>query len=118
MKLITEVVDSGVSFSIRRSNHAFIDNFPIISTLENEEVIKNFIPIMKEDGHNTPEAVLEAPTNLYRDPRKRKAPTLIVQQPVTKPTKKKRLKTIDEEIEEMVEYVTLEPPQKRRKFLW
>jgi len=93
MKLITEVVDSGVPFSIRRSNPAFIDNFPIISTLESEEVIKNFIPVMKEDGHNiTLEDVQEAPANLYRDPRKRKAPTLIVQQPVTKPTKKKRLR--------------------------
>jgi len=108
------VIDSRIPFSVMRTNPIYNDRFAIFSTLDNEEVIKNYIQNMRAEGIDIKmENIPDAPANMYKEPKKRKALALTIQNSMKWPTQN-RTNTSYEEIYETVDSVTIKESRTRR----
>ncbi|PNX59856.1 hypothetical protein L195_g051631, partial [Trifolium pratense] len=69
----TKVVQSAQEFSVRLEDRLYVDGYPLISELDAEEVIQDYLKGLQDEGFAvTREMVPKAPENLYK-PRQRKS---------------------------------------------
>jgi len=119
MKIIKKAKPSNMALCIRKTNPVYLEDFPIISKLDNEEVVKEYILQMKTEGDFiNPDQIPDAPPNIYRRPHKRSCQAEVDQEVIKESPDRlafKRKLTLEEEMDEMVNSVPIKSPPKKRK---
>lgn len=119
MKIIKKVKPSNRAFCIRKTNLVYLEDFPIISKLDNEEFMKEYIPQTKTEGaFINPDQITDAPPNLYKRSHKRSCQAEVDQEVIKESPDKltfKRKLTLEEEVDEMVNLIPIKSPPKKSK---
>ncbi|PNX57044.1 hypothetical protein L195_g058499, partial [Trifolium pratense] len=69
----TKVVQPAQEFAVRLEDRLYVDGYPLISELDAEEVIQDYLKKLQDEGFDvTREMVPKAPQNMY-NPKKRKS---------------------------------------------
>lgn len=92
MKLMkkNDGIASKVSLSVRYTNSNYLEDYPIITMMDNHEVIKNFIiQTLKEGKRIKYRDISDKPTDVFKPSNKRKQLASVVLKDVYKPSKKR-----------------------------
>lgn len=108
-----------MALCIRNTNPVYLEDFPIISKLDNEDVVKEYILHMKTEGDFiNPDQTPDVPPNLYKRPHKRSCQAEVDQEVIKESPDRltfKRKLTLEEEMDEMLNSVPIKFPSKEEK---
>lgn len=112
----SDVIVLKVLLSVRCTNSDYLEDYPVITKMDNPEVIKNFIEhAFKEGKVIRYRDIPDNPTDVFKPYNKKKQVASIVLKDFQKPYKKRAVhpKDIEKKIEEVIASTELMPSQTR-----
>lgn len=113
MKLMkkSDIFASNIPLFVRCTYSNYLEDYPIITKMDNPEVIKNFIIQSFKEGKNIRfKDIPNKPSDVFKYSNKRKQKTLVIMKDVQRPSKKR---IVEKEVEEVIATIELMPSKTR-----